>query len=82
MAVPSLGLVYDPKVASYLNELELPAAGDVKSFDSGYASHQADAMLADYDNVLARLREKSAQLTRSARENEKLMLDLLHRLRP
>ena len=82
MAVPSLGLVYDPKVASYLNELELPAAGDVKSFDSGYAIAQADAMLADYDNVLVRLKEKSAQLTRMARENEKLMLDLLHNLKP
>ena len=26
MAVPCLGLVYDPKVESYLQELELPSA--------------------------------------------------------
>ena len=78
MAVPSLGLVYDPKVAGYLNELELPSAGNVKSFDSGYAIRQVESMMNDYDKVLVRLKEKSAQLTRMARENEKLMLDLLH----
>lgn len=82
MAVPSLGLVYDPKVASYLNELDLPAAGDVKNFDSSYANHQVDALLADYDTVLVRLKDKSAQLTRSARENEQLMMDLLHSIKP
>lgn len=27
MAVPVLGLVYDPKVASYLKELDMPSAG-------------------------------------------------------
>ena len=82
MAVPSLGLVYDPKVASYLNELDLPSAGEVKQFDSGFASHQADTLLADYDRVLVRLKEQSERLTRSARENEQLMLDLLHRVKP
>ena len=82
MSVPSLGLVYDPKVASYLNELDLPAAGDVKSFDSGYAIHQTDTLLADYDNVLVRLKEKSARLAQSARENEQLLLELLHRTKP
>lgn len=82
MSVPSLGLVYDPKVTSYLNELDLPAAGDVKRFDSGYANHQADLLLADYDKVLARLKEQSARLSRSARENEQLMLELLHSTKP
>ena len=33
--------------------------------------------MADYSNVLARLREKSAQLAESARENERLLLNLL-----
>ena len=69
MAVPSMGLVYDPKVDSYLQELELPAAGHVDSFDGDEAIRRADAMMADYDTVLARLRQKSAQLTQAAREN-------------
>lgn len=77
MAVPSMGLVYDPKVASYLEELDLPAAGDVDHFDGPEAVRRADALMADYDNVLSRLREKSAQLTRAAGENERLLLELL-----
>ena len=77
MAVPALGLVYDPKVASYLEELELPSAGDVERFDADEAIRRADELMADYDNVLSRLREKSAQLSRAAGENERLLLELL-----
>jgi len=77
MAVPAMGLVYDPKVASYLEELDLPAAGDVEHFDGPEARRRADALLADYDAVLARLQDKSAQLTQAARENERLLLELL-----
>ena len=77
MAVPTLGLVYDPKVASYLEELELPSAGDVVSFDAAQAIERADGLMADYDAVLARLKEKSARLTQAAGENERLLLELL-----
>lgn len=77
MAVPALGLVYDPKVASYLEELDLPSAGDVERFDGAEAIRRADALMADYDGVLSRLREKSAQLARAAGENERLLLELL-----
>ena len=62
---------------SYLQELELPAAGHVDSFDGDEAIRRADAMMADYDTVLARLRQKSAQLTQAARENERLLLEML-----
>ena len=77
MAVPAMGLVYDPKVASYLEELDLPAAGDVESFDGPEARRRADALMADYDNGLSRLREKSARLSQAAKENERLLLELL-----
>ena len=69
--------MYDPKVASYLEELDLPAAGDVESFDGPEARRRADALMADYDNVLSRLREKSARLSQAAKENERLLLELL-----
>ena len=46
MAVPAMGLVYDPKVASYLEELDLPAAGDVEHFDGAEAIRRADALMA------------------------------------
>ena len=77
MAVPSMGLVYDPKVESYLQELELPAAGYVDRFDAREAIARADALMGDYDRVLERLRLKSAQLTQAAQENEALLLKML-----
>ena len=79
MAVPAMGLVYDPKVSSYLEELELPSVGDVERFDGAEAIRRADALMADYDTVLARLREKSAQLAQAAEENERRLLELLER---
>lgn len=79
MAVPAMGLVYDPKVASYLEELDLPAAGDVEHFDGAEAIRRADALMENYDQVLARLRKKSAQLSRAAGENERLLLELLEK---
>jgi len=77
MAVPTIGLVYDPKVASYLQELELPSAGEVERFDGDEAIRRADRLMADYDSVLARLRQTSNALTRAAEVNEKLLLELL-----
>ena len=45
MAVPAMGLVYDPKVASYLEELDLPAAGQVEAFDGAEAIRRADVLI-------------------------------------
>jgi len=77
MAVPSMGLVYDPKVASYLQELNLPSAGHVENFDGDEAIRRADALMADYTSVLASLRLKSDSLTQAACENERLLLEML-----
>ena len=79
MVVPAMGLVYDPKVDSYLKELDLPAAGKVDSFDGQEAIRRCDALMADYDGVLRRLGEKSAALTQAAGENEKLLLEMLEK---
>ena len=82
MAIPSIGLVYDPKVSSYLQELDLPAAGNVERFDSREAIRQADRLMADYDGVLARLRQRSQELSQAAQRNETLLLDMLERAKP
>lgn len=79
MAVPSMGLVYDPKVDSYLRELSLPAAGHVEHFDGVQAIARADELLADYDAVLAGLQKTSAQLAQSASENEAFLLEMLRK---
>ena len=72
-----MGLVYDPKVDSYLQELELPSAGHVEHFDGNEAIRRADELMVDYDTVLARLQVKSEQLAQAARENEQLLLEML-----
>lgn len=79
MAVPTLGLVYDPKVESYLKELELPSAGHVECFDAEAAIAAVDALMADYDRALSTLKAKSVQMKHAAEENERLLLDLLER---
>ena len=79
MAVPTVGLVYDPKVDSYLKELDLPSAGEVERFDVDRACQVCDELMADYDRVLARLKERSAALSAAARENEALLLELLRK---
>jgi polysaccharide pyruvyl transferase WcaK-like protein len=77
MAVPTIGLVYDPKVENYLKELEQPSAGHVERFDTAAAIRVTDEMMARYDEVLEKLKGKSEALTRAAGENERLLLELL-----
>ena len=77
VAVPLVGLVYDPKVASYLEELEMPSAGDVSDLRREYAAAQVDGLMADYGRRRARLEERSRALAEAARENERLLLELL-----
>ena len=77
MAVPTVGLVYDPKVASFLEELGLPSAGHVERFDGQKAVTVCDQLMADYDAILSTLKEKSSAMTAAAAENEKLLLCLL-----
>ena len=79
MAVPTLGLVYDPKVASFLEELELPSAGHVENFDAEAAISAANGLMGSYDSVLTGLRERSARMEQSTRENESLLLELLQK---
>ena len=77
MAVPTLGLVYDPKVASFLEELELTSAGRVERFEAEAAIAAADGLLKNYDSVLAGLRERSERMEQATRENDRLLLELL-----
>lgn len=77
MAVPTLGLVYDPKVESYLNELELPSAGHVERFELKTAMAQADKLIQNYESVRDNLKRKAADLAENAKENERLLMKLL-----
>ena len=78
-AVPLVGLVYDPKVKSYLQELDMPSAGDVTHLDRRQAILHTDKLLNDYDRYKETLSEHSRRLSQAAGENERLLLELLER---
>lgn len=77
VGVPLVGMVYDPKVSSYLEELDMPCAGQVTRLDPQYAIEQVDGLMSDYENRRRALVERAAQLRRAAGENERLLLELL-----
>ena len=79
MAIPMLGLVYDPKVESYLEELGMPSVGHVASFDRDRAIQAADGLMEQYEQHRCELQERSRQLTCAARENERLLMELLEK---
>ena len=81
MADPTIGLVYDPKVESFLEELGLPSAGHVENFDAAHAVALTDALMTDYDETLNRLRERSEAMSAAAGENERLLLELLKKVK-
>ena len=77
VATPTLGLVYDPKVESYLHELDLPSSGHVECYDSAAAIEKCDGMMAEYDAVLERLEAKSRTLCENTGRNDEVLLELL-----
>lgn len=79
MSVPILGIDYDPKVASYLQELSMPSAGRAVDFSGDKAIFVADRLMGEYDNYKSTLAEKTATLTAAAQKNDSLLLALLRR---
>ncbi len=77
MGVPTIGLDYDPKVRSYLEELAMPSAGQVSAFDPAVAIARVDDLLGHYDEHRTALATKSVQLEAAAQQNQQLLLDLI-----
>ena len=75
--VPLAGLVYDPKVSSFLAELDMPCAGSVADFDADGAIVQLDRLMADYETRKADLTRRSEQLTQATEQNRHLLLGVL-----
>jgi len=78
-AVPLVGLVYDPKVSSYLEELDMPSAGEVERFERARAIACVDELMADYAGRQAALEARARRLNAAAGENERLLLELLNK---
>ena len=77
--VPLVGLVYDPKVKSYLQELDMPSAGDVTRLDRRQVILHLDELLEHYETYRQTLGEHAQRLAQAAGENQRLLLELLEK---
>ncbi|MFI3253916.1 MAG: polysaccharide pyruvyl transferase CsaB [Eubacteriales bacterium] len=77
MGVPLLGLVYDPKVASFLAETEMLSCGDVGEFRCSEGEKQLDQLLEHYDSYVETIVKQQEKLEKKARENQKRLLEML-----
>lgn len=75
--VPMIGYVYDPKIAAYLEQLEMPSAGDICAFDPERGFTQIKNMLLYYDRYVNILGRTAAAMEQRAAMNEALLINLL-----
>ena len=77
MNIPFASIMYDPKVTAYTNALEMPSAGDVAHFDSKTATKVVFELLNNRRKYSDILNIKSLELYTAAKEDPKLLLELL-----
>lgn len=73
MGVPTLGLVYDPKVSEYLSMLGLPSAGNVENLDLKEAKLAVGKMIDELEEYTQILRAKTEILRSRAGQNLQLL---------
>lgn len=71
--VPSLGMVYDPKVRDYLDLLGMPSLGSVEDLDVESAVEKIDAFVQEYDLYTDTLRKTRDRLQTAAAKNVELL---------
>ncbi len=74
---PVLGVVYDPKVAACLAELEMPSAGTLQDFDADAALTALRKVLENRDAYAAKLSDNAEKLAAKAKENDEYLQKLL-----
>lgn len=75
--VPMLGFVYDPKVKSFLEMLDMPAVPDIESLDLERVKEQVDGLFSGAADYRAALKAKTDVLKEKARMNDELLKELL-----
>jgi polysaccharide pyruvyl transferase WcaK-like protein len=75
--VPLIGIVYDPKVAAYIEALGMPSAGDVKDFNLETARAAVRSVVDDREKYVALLKSRSVEFEAMAREDAQQLLNLL-----
>jgi polysaccharide pyruvyl transferase CsaB len=77
MCVPLVGLIYDPKVAAYVDTLGMVSAGDVRNFDADRAMAAVAALMDNREKYIEHLKSRSAQLEALAAQDAALLMELL-----
>ena len=75
--VPLLGFVYDPKVESYLEVLNMPSGGRPEEFDPDQAMDALRGLMARREQAVADLDAAVTRLEEQAQENERQLIALL-----
>lgn len=76
-AVPMIGVVYDPKVKYYLDELKVPGVEDVHSFEPEEMQTYIDGIMADYEGTCQRIGEEANRQRQLAERNIDYLLSLI-----
>ena len=84
MNIPMAGIIYDPKIEYYLQELDMPACGDVRSdmIDSSRIVSVLDDIFSNVISFRERLASRAAVMTDKAEENNRLLtaqLDIIRK---
>ncbi|MGB9866341.1 MAG: polysaccharide pyruvyl transferase CsaB [Bacillota bacterium] len=77
--VPTAGIVYDPKVESFLRELGCPCAGSLWDLNARDVVSAVEELLDRSSTIRGQLQRAKGRLVPLARKNVELALDLLYR---
>lgn len=75
--VPSIGIVYDPKIEGFLQYMGSNNNFYADSFDSDGVIKCLDGIISDREAICEKIKEKRAELCEKAEKNAKIALNLL-----
>jgi polysaccharide pyruvyl transferase CsaB len=78
-SIPMIGIVYDPKIQSFLDMIEQPSAGDISSIDEDNLLKIIDETIKNRDEIREKLGEHVKVLKEKAQLNDKKVMELLNK---
>lgn len=81
--VPMIGIIYDPKVEYYLNELDMPEGGDIRSerLDSKRLTSMAEDIFNNMADYKSKLKSKADIMKNKAQRNDVILSKQLEKIR-
>lgn len=77
--VPMVGLVYDPKVKSFLNMINQPSAGSITDLDTQNLYQLIDDIFEKRQSISLSLGEQITELKKKAKINDDIVVELLEK---